>query len=246
MKCPNCGGEVSVNDIKCPYCQTPNPEGIHFQEEVHKRKHFNQYLRQKLTEQMRVPLLQRCINLSIFFLFLLLIVQLAISLGIYLIAEGNILGGLSKPEDYEEQMTKLYEDGSYGELNAFMDQYHLENSDYPVYTQMCLLEYDYQNFLEHIMSCMEAMEQGRMPDDHHLEYAIREAENLLNPDIPAYPDIYPENQAALDTYQREATIYLAGIFHLTTDEILTLAPPEDGSVLIIPFTKLLIGFMNRP
>ena len=30
MKCPYCGGEVSVNDVRCPYCGNLNPEGAAF------------------------------------------------------------------------------------------------------------------------------------------------------------------------------------------------------------------------
>lgn len=222
MKCPNCGGEVSVNDVKCPYCGTPNPEGIRFQEEVHKRRSFNEYLRAKIKEQMRMPLLQRVMNLSIFFLFLLFMIQLFVSLGVYMAAEGNLLGGLIRPDDYEEQMAGLYAEGSYGELDAFMTKYNIEPADYPEYTQMYLLDHGYQDFLFHSMSCMEALEQGIMPDDYHLEYTFRAAEELLNPYIPAYPDIYPENQKILDTYQEEAIICLAGMFHLSREEVLTL------------------------
>lgn len=52
MKCPNCGGEVSVNQVKCPYCGTPNPEGMLFQENVRQKTRFNEYLREKVKEQM--------------------------------------------------------------------------------------------------------------------------------------------------------------------------------------------------
>lgn len=229
MKCPNCGGEVSVNDVKCPYCGTPNQEGILFQSEVHKRKRFNQYLRQKITEQMRIPLIQRCMNLGIFFLILLFVIQIFISLGIYLVSEGHIFAGLFRPDDYEEQMAALYEEGSYGELNAFMERCHLESSDYPIYTQICIINYDYQRFLEHVMFCMQDMEQGRIPDSYHLEYAFRQAGELLAPYIPAYPDIYSENQEALEAYQQEALICLSGMFRLPQEEVLTLAPSEEGS-----------------
>lgn len=229
MKCPNCGGEVSVNDVKCPYCGTPNPEGIRFQEEVHKRKSFNEYLRRKIEEQMRMPLLQRVLNLSIFFLLLIFIIQMFISVGIYVLTEGNVLAGLRRPKDYETQMAQMYEDGSYGELRNFMEQYGIEGADYPKYMQMCLLDFDYQEYLFHSMSCMEALEQGFLPGDYHFRYAIDTAAELLNPYIPAYPVIYPENQMVLDMWQEEIIVQLAGMFSLTEEEILTLTPESDGS-----------------
>lgn len=229
MKCPNCGGEVSVNDIKCPYCGTPNPEGIQFQAEVHERRSFNEYLRNKIKEQMRLPLMQRILNLSIFFLLLIFIIQIFISVGIYVLAEGNVLAGLRRPEDYELQMAQMYEEGSYGELRSFMEQYGVDGTDYPKYMQMCLLAFDYQEYLFHSMSCTEALEQGILPDDYHFRYAIDTAKELLNPHIPAYPVIYPENQPVLEAWQEEITVQLAGMFSLTEEEILTLAPGPDGA-----------------
>lgn len=229
MKCPNCGGEVSVNDIKCPYCGTPNPEGIRFQEEVHRRRSFNEYLQDKIKEQMRMPLMQRILNLSIFFLILLFFLQLLMSLGLYLLSEGNVLAGLHRPKDYEEQMAQMYESGSYGELYDFMDRYGLEGEDYPEYMQMCLIHRQYEEFLYHSMNCMEALEQGTVPDDYHLKYTIESAEDLLNLRIPAYPDVCPENQEALEHYCQEVTISLSGMFRLSLEEIETLCPDPDGS-----------------
>lgn len=229
MKCPNCGGEVSVNDIKCPYCGTPNPEGIQFQAEVHRRRSFNGYLRDKIKEQMQMPLMQRILNLSIFFLILLLLIQLLMSLGLYLLSEGNVLAGLHRPKDYEEQMAQMYESGSYGELYDFMDRYGLEGEDYSEYMQMCLIHNSYQEFLYHSMNCMEALEQGVVPDDYHLRYAIESAEDLLNLHIPAYPDVYPENQDNLEHYCQEVIISLSGMFRLSRKEILTLCPDPEGS-----------------
>lgn len=228
MKCPNCGGEVSVNDVKCPYCGTPNPEGIHFQENVRKRKRFNEYLREKIREQMRIPLAHRVLNLSTFFLILLLLLQSLVSFCVYLIGEEHALAGLFRPKDYETQMVQMYENGEFGQLDAFMDRYSIENTDYPEYTQMCILNYQYEKFLECAMNCMQAMEQGQVPREYDLDYVIEYTECLLNPDIPAYPDIYPENQEILTGYQQEAVLYLNGILKLPLEEIQLLYPePEE-------------------
>lgn len=164
MKCKNCGGNVSVNDLKCPYCGTPNPEGMAFQKEVHKKKRFNEYLREEIMEQM-------------------------------------------------------YEDGLYGELDYAMESWNLDASDYPEYTQMTILNYYYQQFQVNSMNCIQAMDQGLTPDDYDLEYSVKNARKLLKPDIPAYPDIYPENQEQLSIWQEEALIYLIGILDFTEEDL---------------------------
>lgn len=228
MKCPNCGGEVSVNDTECPYCHSPNSEGIHFQQQVQKKRRFNQYLREKTQEQMRLPVLKRTLNLAVFFLVLLFIVQLLFGLGFYLFAEENILAKFMRPDDWEEQMAVLYEEGAYGELDAFMEYYYIENTDYPVYTQMCLLDYSYQEFWQRILSCMQSMEQGYLPDDYDLESSLLAGSRVLDPYIPAYPDIYPENQEPLKILQQEVASCLSGMFFLTEDDIRTLSSDEEN------------------
>lgn len=218
MKCPNCGGEVSVNDLVCPYCGSPNPEGAAFHEEVQKRRKFNEYIKEKVRKQMRLPLAHRIMNLSILILLLLFLLLTVISLGFCLIQDTHVFG-LGIPRDIETQMEQLYKEGHYGELYALINEYNVEGRDYPEYMQMCLLHYDYEDFLRFSMACTEALEKGTIPDSYYLEYAVQNAADLLRPDIPAYPDIYPENEKVLKSYQTEVSCFLIGTLHLTQEEI---------------------------
>ncbi len=45
MKCKNCGGDYSVNEAKCSFCGTPNPEGARRLEEKRRRLDFFRLLR---------------------------------------------------------------------------------------------------------------------------------------------------------------------------------------------------------
>ncbi|MBS6396336.1 MAG: zinc ribbon domain-containing protein [Clostridiales bacterium] len=231
MKCPNCGGEVSVNDLKCPYCGTPNPEGIAFHQEVHKRRRFNQYLKDKTMEQMRLPLAHRILNLSLVILFLIVFLLLLVDLGMFLIAE-DAFASFRLPDDYEQQMAQMYEEEQYGELDAFMDQYEIEPADYPVYTQITLLHNDYADFLSNSMECSEALSQGIIPDKYQINFVIKYTLELLYPDIPAYPDIYPENQPILNVWQEEALIYLSGVFGISSEELSALNPDGEPYYLL--------------
>lgn len=43
MKCKNCGGEVRLEDLHCPYCGSPNEEAMrHARDMQHYRKEFQQ------------------------------------------------------------------------------------------------------------------------------------------------------------------------------------------------------------
>lgn len=218
MKCKNCGGNVSVNDLKCPYCGTPNPEGMAFQKEVHKKKRFNEYLREEITEQMKLPLRHRVLNLSLIILLVITFLLFALCIVVHVIFDIGI-PSLNRPRHYEEQLEQMYEDGLYGELDYAMESWNLDASDYPEYTQMTILNYYYQQFQVNSMNCIQAMDQGLTPDDYDLEYSVKNARKLLKPDIPAYPDIYPENQEQLSIWQEEALIYLIGILDFTEEDL---------------------------
>ena len=236
MKCPYCGGEVSVNDVRCPYCGNLNPEGAAFQGEVRRRRKLNEYLRQKMRDQLWLPLAQRIMNLAIVILALLWILITVLGMIWYLVRDPRTLG-LGRPDDYESQLETLYDEGRYGELYAYMDRYSLDGQDYPQYMQMALYYYTYTDFVQYSMNCTQALEKGSIPDDFHLEYAIDSAAELMQPYIPAYPDTYPVNQENLNIYQEEARTFLLGMLKLTEDEIQILYPEEDGSGYV-SFTEI--------
>ena len=65
MKCLNCGGQVSYQEIACPYCGTENPEAIAFQKEILEKIERNRLLgpflrKQKTPELMLLKLLILC------------------------------------------------------------------------------------------------------------------------------------------------------------------------------------------
>jgi len=65
MKCLNCGGQVSYQELACPYCGTENPEAIAFQKEILEKIERNRLLgpflrKQKTPELMLLKLLILC------------------------------------------------------------------------------------------------------------------------------------------------------------------------------------------
>ena len=194
MKCPNCGGEISVNELKCSYCGTPNPEAAAFHEKVQKKRNLNQFLREQIQKQMALPLFTRALNLSL-----------------------AVMGGILF------LLTLLYLIASLILENPFAK----EAEETPAQAQMSILQFDYDDFLYHSMSCVQALEKGELPDTYHVEYTISKAQDLLVPDIPAYPDIYPENEEQLELWQEEALLFLKGIFYFTDTELEMLYPTDE-------------------
>ncbi len=85
--------------------------------------------------------------------------------------------------------------------------------------QMGLIYNDYEALMYHSLSCTSALRQGELPDPFHLRYGISSSLSLLCPNIPAYPELYPENAEALKPLQEEAHTLLTGLFLLTEEEI---------------------------
>ena len=62
MKCTYCGGEVSSQSIRCPFCDRENPEGIAFQEEIRKKIERNKLLKPFLLKQKTPELVQKMLS----------------------------------------------------------------------------------------------------------------------------------------------------------------------------------------
>ena len=62
MKCTYCGGEVSSQSIRCPFCGRENPEGIAFQEEIRKKIERNKLLKPFLLKQKTPELVQKMLS----------------------------------------------------------------------------------------------------------------------------------------------------------------------------------------
>ena len=62
MKCTYCGGEVSSQCIRCPFCGRENPEGIAFQKEIQKKIERNKLLKPFLMKQKTPELVQKMLS----------------------------------------------------------------------------------------------------------------------------------------------------------------------------------------
>ena len=147
MKCQYCGGEVSSQSIKCPYCNQDNPEGIAFQKEVYKRIERNKLLKPFLLKQKTPELVQKMLTRVIIIaivvnilLFVLLVVMVALS-------DTDIFPLTRKGEHAKEFAEEFWGNGDY------------------YYKEFCLEMYEF----------IDSVEEGHMPDRYCLSGVVTHA-----------------------------------------------------------------------
>ncbi|MGN0401766.1 MAG: hypothetical protein ACI4HQ_05845 [Acetatifactor sp.] len=144
MTCPNCGGEFSSQEIKCPFCGSGNPEGIAFQNEVREKIERNKLLKPFLIKQKTPELAQRMLTRILLIMVGVNVLLLAFSLGIYLWST------------YAKERQAA--PGSFAESYMTL---HTPDSYY------------YMSFLEDMYKFMDDLDNGQIPDEEHMVQLLK-------------------------------------------------------------------------
>ena len=126
MKCPFCGANLSLEDEKCPYCGTPNPEGCRHQENLHHdQAEFEKTKQDVYTTSKRFAHLS--VKTTIIAILILLNIAAIIlnsrSWDIYRAVTSASLG--RNLPSYVQTMDAYIEEARYPELSAFYNQNNL-------------------------------------------------------------------------------------------------------------------------
>lgn len=144
MKCSHCGGEVSSQSISCPFCGSPNPEGIAFQKEVKEKIERNRLLKPFLIKQKTPELVQKMLTRIWVILIAFNMVLFLCTFFIYLWSE----------RDRSREIPQ----GSHAE--SFVNAYGNAGSFW------------YDNFWEQLYEVMDCMESGVRPEYYRVERLV--------------------------------------------------------------------------
>lgn len=225
MKCKNCGAHYSSAELRCPYCGTRNEKGFRWKR--HREKAQTEYARTEAAVKEKLPLMvaNRVANVLLVVCAVVLVGSLLASL-IYFGAVVPIYRRVNK-SNWEAQMQAFYEAGELGQLSEFMNERELSGTEYYAYTQATLLNFDYENMMKARAVLMQGYEQGQEQDAWELYYCasgiLNAASSILSLDMPAYPELAPENAALYAEYCREAEALCRGLLGLTQEEVAALA-----------------------
>ena len=114
MKCPNCGGQMGIEDAVCPYCNTPNAMAVQHQSDM--ARYRQEYQRTQESVMEKTSFLQRQGS----WLVVLSILLVALVAGVILLANSWDIGYSIREKNVERTAAEDYQ---------VMDSY-LEQGDY--------------------------------------------------------------------------------------------------------------------
>lgn len=135
MKCENCGGNLTLEDVVCPHCEAVNPHAIeHIREMKRYQKDYEG------TKEQVYDVTKRYVSVSVRIIVIAVLIVLIILCGI-LSDEGysihhkmNLAKSERNYEEYTAVIEEYLEDGEYNALYSFLEAHYITNS-YEIYEE---------------------------------------------------------------------------------------------------------------
>ena len=219
MKCNNCGGNYAARELRCPYCGTENATGKRWKQQREKAQQDYRTAETETFPVIRKKMANKVLNRVLLAeggLFLLWLLGIFV---VFLLSDfaGNISFNVNKNK-FESHMSQLYEAEEYGELYSYMSDKNLIGQNYYEYSQMSLIYFDYSQFTEMRLQFFTQIQSDSL-ERHTVDRLLAEIRSVLDPHIPAYPDVTAENWEKLKPLQEDVLGFAYGMLGLTEEEI---------------------------
>ena len=218
MKCKNCGANYRAKEEKCPYCGTANPRGLRWKQE--KQTAEAEYARVSSEE---VPLLRlraanRVLNrVLIAEAALFALAFLGVVAAFFLTDAAHKAGNRLNETKIEAEIETLYASEQFGALYEMMDERDLFGQEHYEASQMVLLYSQYERFEESRLELFRAAEKNDVDEDD-ITWLIGRMNNVLNADIPAYPELTERNRAHVEEYRADVLAFAEAMLGMTEEE----------------------------
>lgn len=166
MKCVNCGAELGLDVLKCPYCGTDNEVAQKRAQSLSKLQEHNEELEKKVIKESRAVIwyrLHKRINLALF------LVGVIIFGGLFCISHFT---EDSRREKHEAQLLAYYEAGQLEEIYWYMDEKDLWGEGYD-YGYIAFMWNDYNEAKQHFAKAYEQYVNTGYYNKAGLESSIR-------------------------------------------------------------------------
>ena len=194
MKCKNCGGEIRLEDLYCPYCGGPNEEAhMHARDMQHYRRAFQQ-TRQDVIERAGTQSRRAIRIAAVAFL------AVAIGVNVFLQANSYALNRMFRDSAlkrnipaYVARLNAFLEEEDYIGFSAFCSNKGLSMYDKPFedYYVIYRTASDYKYAVEELM---QLINPGRYSsNDYVMKYASEQIQSF-------YEDLDPEKYSYYDNY----------------------------------------------
>lgn len=241
MKCNYCGGEVASDQEKCPFCDNINEQGVLYQNALKEKMTSNESLKKEVIGKNQKGIAGKILTRAIIIAFVLLILNIAA--GVYL--QEVSTGAVKKWETAktsEKKMKEYLEKEEYGKLYTYMTKQDLIGEKYDTYSQIVLVNSQYERFIEYRNEWIDRKEKGEVPDRNNLSSAIHQGFKVLYPDIYAYPDIQPETAVILKEQQASVMVFFRDYLKIAEDELDDIT---EDSVFIVESDRLSDTVLHR-
>lgn len=210
MKCVNCGAELGLDALKCPYCGTDNEMAKRRAESLKKLQEHNEELEKKVIEESKAMIWYRVhkrINLALFLIGVL------------------IFGGLfcishftkeSRRAENEAQLLAYYEAGQLEEIYWYMNEKDLWGDGYD-YGTIAFIWDDYNEAKQYFAKGFEHYENTGYYKKSDLESCIRFSVNVI-----ACYEYYAEKNKDMTIakpYRDEMFALLTGVFKVPSEMV---------------------------
>ena len=239
MKCSNCGGEIRLEDLYCPYCGSPNEEAhMHARDMHHYRQEFQRTRRDVIERAGRQS--RRAVRIAAAALLLL-----GIGINIFLQANSYSINRMfeeaafrKNSAAYIQRMQEYLDAEDYIGFSAFVSANNLNSTDdfydtwYPVYRTANSLRYAETDI-------MKLVNHGEYTGiDHVKKYTsetIQEFYESMDPDSYFYDERYqtPETQRHLDNMRKDMEAMLVAYLGMTQEEAQSMQSSSRGNRILL-------------
>ena len=161
IKCKNCGADLDINTLKCPYCGTINEEAVEHIEKM--RKYQRDY------ESTKVNVLKKVKTFSSGYAYLITLIVLLVMNFVVIVISANTYDITDiinnnyynkHKSEINEKLDTLLDNGDYDELDRYLYRLEYNGSieDLDKYRELSILLDEYVSIKKNVMEYYDAIE----------------------------------------------------------------------------------------
>lgn len=239
MKCKNCGGEVRLEEMYCPYCGSPNEEAVrHARDMQHYQNEFEKTRENVLSRAGRQS--RTAVRIAVTaFLLLAIVANIFLqtnSYGVFSLWKGLTTKG--KEEQYRQRIESFMADEDYMGLSAYCSSVNLYHFDdlYDEYYPVIRVANTYRYTCEQIMRVINHGRYSR--PDQYMKYTsqyIQDFYDSMNPDNYSYNDSWqnPKIQEQIENIAGDMEAVFIAYLSMTPEEAKSMRTLSQGNRTIL-------------
>lgn len=183
--------------------------------------------RREVGRKYSVYVIDRILTRSILITVIVFILAIFVMFtGEWIVGKIAVVRNELKKNEIEARLKEYYAKEEYEQMDNYMSKMKLDSKEYYGYTQATILDYYYNEYLNHKYSFLSMSSDEQWEDDYHLRYAISNSLMVYQLDCGIYDEPDPLNFELYEKYQKEILSFWIATLKLTNEEVESLM--EEG------------------